>query len=331
MQSNQPLLTIAIPTYNRQHYLNILLSLLEPQSSAETRLELIISDNASTDDTETLVRQFIRNGMHCRYIRNESNLGADGNILQCFMEASGKYVWILGDDDVVASKAVTKILGYLETGEYDLVYINSFGFEEEYSFSQSSKLRQPTEFKDVKIFSSMINVFFTFISANLINKNRICEGVSPEFESLVGTNLVQLGWMYAALNRFQCGLYIHEKLVGGRSNNTGGYKLFQVFGPALKAITLHRLKDKALQRVIINGTLMRFWPVMLLGYKLSSQRFEIDAKPSEVLTLAFRKNIRFWIFVYPIFVTPFLFGRMWLLTTRFFCKLDEACGYVFTR
>ena len=42
---------------------------------------------------------------------------------------------------------------------------------------------------------------------------------------------MQLGWTYTELNRFSRGLYIRETLIGVQTSNTGGYKLFQVFGP----------------------------------------------------------------------------------------------------
>jgi abequosyltransferase len=49
--SAKPLLTIAIPTYNRAGYLKELLSILADQLKDEPRVELIISDNASPDET----------------------------------------------------------------------------------------------------------------------------------------------------------------------------------------------------------------------------------------------------------------------------------------
>ena len=52
----RPLLTIAIPTYNRSAFLSELLDCLLPQLLAEPRVELLISDNASPDDTLQLLR-----------------------------------------------------------------------------------------------------------------------------------------------------------------------------------------------------------------------------------------------------------------------------------
>src|ERR1035437_3875264 len=91
------LLTIAIPTFNREQHLATFLSALVPQLSGECRVELLISDNASPDDTREVVRSYVAQGIPIRYICSESNLGADRNILRCYEHATGKYLWICGD------------------------------------------------------------------------------------------------------------------------------------------------------------------------------------------------------------------------------------------
>ncbi len=106
MPPERPLLTIAIPTYNRSRYLAELLEVLQPQLSDELRVELLIADNASTDETPALCKRLIDGGLACRYIRNAANIGADANFLLCFSEARGKYVWLLGDDDIVLPGAL---------------------------------------------------------------------------------------------------------------------------------------------------------------------------------------------------------------------------------
>src|SRR5450432_824838 len=101
MRPDQPLLTIAIPTYNRGRNLSNLLGSLAPQLKDESRVELIVSDNGSTDDTAAVVRQAAARGLRLTSLRNASNLGFDGNFLQCFHKATGKYFWLFGDDDFI--------------------------------------------------------------------------------------------------------------------------------------------------------------------------------------------------------------------------------------
>ena len=88
----KPLLTIAIPTYNRAWCLKDLLSVLASQIKDEPRVELMISDNASPDGTPSLIQDFVAQGVRVRYLRNSENIGSDANFLQCFEQARGKYV-----------------------------------------------------------------------------------------------------------------------------------------------------------------------------------------------------------------------------------------------
>ena len=109
-QNTNPLLTIAVPTYNRAMYLKEFLSSIFDQLVAEPRVELIISDNASTDQTSEIVEDYSGRGLQIRYLRNESNTGMDANILQCFQQARGTYVWVFGDDDLILAGSMEKIL-----------------------------------------------------------------------------------------------------------------------------------------------------------------------------------------------------------------------------
>ena len=101
MQDNHPLLTIAIPTYNRDRYLEELLVCLGPQLKDRPEVQLLISDNASQDGTREMVETFQRQGLVVRYVRNAENIGPDGNFAQCFDLAEGKYFLLFGDDDLV--------------------------------------------------------------------------------------------------------------------------------------------------------------------------------------------------------------------------------------
>jgi hypothetical protein len=172
-----------------------------------------------------------------------------------------------------------------------------------------------------------IHVFVTFITGNIINKDTVLEAGPKAFSSLVGTGLVQLGWTFTALNQFARGLYIREKLVAVRANNTGGYKLFQVFGTTLATITRNWLESPNLGRIVINGTLQRFWPLMLLRYKKSPFAFVDEADPRSVLTPIFKDNLRYWVFAYPVIILPSVLSAVWVFVVRILNRLDKAVGF----
>jgi glycosyltransferase involved in cell wall biosynthesis len=323
----KPLLTIAIPTYNRAGCLKELLSVLAEQLKDEPRVELIISDNASPDETPSVVQDFVDRGLRVRYIRNAQNIGADANFLQCFEQARGKYVWLFSDDDLIVPGGLAKILIYCGVAEYDLIWVSAYSFGR-FNKPRSVKARRDAvEISDSRAYVKRIHVLFTFITGNIINKDTVLEAGPKAFSSLVGTALVQLGWTYTALNRFARGLYIREKLVAMRENNTGGYKLFQVFGPTLATITKDWLESANLGRIVMNGTLQRFWPLMLLRYKKSAIAFADETDPRAVLTPLFKDNIRYWVFAYPVIVLPSVLAAAWVSVTRIFNRLDKAAGF----
>jgi abequosyltransferase len=331
MQNNRPLLTISIPTYNRSFFLDELLSCLLDQCVSNPKIELLVSDNDSSDETPSIVKAYMDRGLEIRYLRNAANIGADRNFLQCFEKARGKYVWIIGDDDVVTPGAIGKIITYLEANEYNLVYVNSYAFDGSMSAKRVKPYRAPKVIKDAQVFARAVNIFFTFISGNIINKDHVMSFNQKELSSLVGTNLVQLGWTYAALNGYVRGLYISEELVGMRTNNTGGYMLSQVFGPNLMNITEDRLQDRTVAESILNRTLMRFLPAALLNLRKSPARFEKEQAPETILTPVFGSNFRYWLFVFPILRMPYVLASVWLVLIRVFNKLEKTLGSVLIR
>ncbi len=94
---NRPLFSIGIPTYNRSGLLRR--SLTSALNQTYDNVEIIVSDNASTDDTEYVVRE-IGDG-RVRYHRNESNLGMVSNFAKLVELAHGEYFSWLQDDDVL--------------------------------------------------------------------------------------------------------------------------------------------------------------------------------------------------------------------------------------
>lgn len=103
-------LSICIPTYNRVRYLKELLPSVLDQADAEG-VEVVVSDNASTDDTAEYLRAIKHPSL--RWWTNDVNIGGDRNFLKCVAEARGEYVWLFGDDDIMPAGAVKKVTDFL--------------------------------------------------------------------------------------------------------------------------------------------------------------------------------------------------------------------------
>jgi len=120
----QPLISFCIPTYNRAPFLAETLKSILAQAGPD--IEIVISDNASTDGTEALVADFKKNYSAVQYARNESNLGYDRNLLRAIGLARGEYIWLFGSDDLLKEGAIEAVRQKILNAPVrpTLVYIN---------------------------------------------------------------------------------------------------------------------------------------------------------------------------------------------------------------
>ncbi|MBW9117528.1 glycosyltransferase family 2 protein [Rhizobium cauense] len=106
-------LSICIPTYNREAYLRGMLEHCET-FEFDFPYEIVISDNASTDNTTQVVNEFIAKGMPIRYHRRTVNGGAYKNLASAFHHAVGEYTVYLADDDLLIADGVKATVAYLD-------------------------------------------------------------------------------------------------------------------------------------------------------------------------------------------------------------------------
>jgi hypothetical protein len=83
-----------IPTWNRASMLKR--CIMSALGQAFTDIEILVSDNASTDETPDVAKSF---GSRIRYVRRHTNLGMVGNWRQCLLESQGEWFILLSDDD----------------------------------------------------------------------------------------------------------------------------------------------------------------------------------------------------------------------------------------
>lgn len=117
MDSN-PLVTIAIPTYNRADgYLRGCIASALDQTYQN--IEIVVSDNCSTDDTSGLVGSFTDERL--RYIKHPENIGATNNFNFCLQEARGRYFLLLHDDDLIDNDIIECCINATKGEEYGLI------------------------------------------------------------------------------------------------------------------------------------------------------------------------------------------------------------------
>ena len=98
MNNNQPLVTIGIPTYNRADKF-LISSLKSALCQTYKNIEIIVSDNCSTDNTESIVKDLT--DPRVRYTKHPHNIGANNNFNYCIEQARGQYFLLLPADDLI--------------------------------------------------------------------------------------------------------------------------------------------------------------------------------------------------------------------------------------
>ena len=190
-----------------------------PKETLE-KMEIIFSDNCSTDDTEGVIRTAISEGFDCIYNKNRENLGMDGNFVTCFKMAKGKYVWLLGDDDPIIPEALVKIVEKL-SGEEDYGLVHIYKKER---FSEQEFLA----YHDKNDFVRTISYYTTLISSNIVRTKYVPE---IDFDKYMGTWFTLMPLYITALMKNENNLLVNFQSFEYAKDwkRNGGYNYFKVF------------------------------------------------------------------------------------------------------
>lgn len=182
--NDKPILTIAIPTFNGAGTISNMLDILLPQVTSD--VEVMIVDNCSTDETPKIIEDYRKNYPCIKYLRNEKNIGADGNFLKCMRLASGKYIHLLSDDDVMTEGTLKEILNFLKSSPLmGLVFLGTANFYSKYEGKE--KCVCPNELADKNIctndkkqFMVYAKHYWGFVSSFIISKEKFSHINNPE-------------------------------------------------------------------------------------------------------------------------------------------------------
>jgi glycosyltransferase involved in cell wall biosynthesis len=121
-RTNLPLLSICVPAYNGLPHL---IRLLEQLLGCENPdFEVVVSDDASTDGTWAYLASRSIDEARLRVHLNDQNLGMDRNFVTAVSLASGKFIWLCGQDDLIAPEGISYVLALLKMDDVDFIYMN---------------------------------------------------------------------------------------------------------------------------------------------------------------------------------------------------------------
>jgi len=254
--TSAPILTIAIPTFNRVDCLRLLLRSLELDPEFANGLaEVRIFDNASEDGTEDFCRSWVDRYKCTEYIRNSSNVGAINNVRKCFDSCRTEYLWIIGDDDVIRIGALTAILHILRTHSPELFYFRNGGFDLRPE-AEEIYLTEPVRslIVDSRRLCRLVNVHFTFLSTIIVkrsgNMRAFASGVAGFCQK---TQFPQLSWVLPGLVGNRNHVYVRQSLILARGASSGGYDLLHTFSTDLAGIVRSILPEDLADTLLRNA------------------------------------------------------------------------------
>ncbi len=109
----EPLVSIGIPTFNRADTLRR--AALSALAQTHSEVEVLISDNASTDATALVAEELCAQDARVRYMRADVNRGPTANFNLLFAEVRGEYAMMLSDDDWLKPNYVERCLQTLRS------------------------------------------------------------------------------------------------------------------------------------------------------------------------------------------------------------------------
>ena len=303
-------LSICIPAYHRAEYLPMLLDSIIAQTGYGCELEVVISDNASTDDTPFIADCYRERFTHFVYHRAETNQGADRNFLKVVEVATGDFCWLMGSDDVLEPGGVAAVEQALQEqpdAAGILVRNNSYDIDMQHRIpieGSGSAFDRTTVLEGAETVFAAIGAHFGYISANIVNRNVWQQAVATSPVADYFNAWVHVYVMGRMLTIRPKWIYLAKACVGWRCGNDsflaeGMFKRLQIdlvgydevvmalYGAdsAIRRDTLRRILPHARHRVLhskvhgISADFFRKTFMLLLHYYGTSPRFWITCAP----------------------------------------------------
>jgi abequosyltransferase len=314
-------LSICIPTYNRKDCLKDLLESILSQADCPMPVEICISDDASSDDTETLVREYQETYPHIAYYRFPSNVGLDCNLLKSVALAHGHYCWLMGNDDKLEQGAVTLVTKLVkEYKEPTVLNVNGWQYDNQLKERLHDRVKKGLKksilqtdqlFDNLEDILSLFGDSFGFLGDNVFKSALWNEVVSSsDLNRYKGSCYIHLAVLLMMLQQSPRFLYIHQHCVGFRGNNDGFLEILgQLRRLKLDVVGYNQVAEGVFSR---KSRLYKMWMSRIVKVHIRSRVLGIKLSPSgksmreaASLTYNYFANLpAFWVYIFPILLVP---------------------------
>lgn len=301
-------LSICIPTYNHGKYIPKLLDSIIHQCCEN--IEIVVSDNASTDNTEEIILRYKKDFPHFTYFRWNENRGFDANAIKVLELAKGRYCWIIGSDDWIELGAIEKILETLRTEPLPTgitVEVNTYTIDEKLYESPNVSGEAIKLYGSSEIYSfRQIGYRFGFISAHIFDRSKVM--------GIVGHK--QLHYNYYVVHQLLTWLvkensdwiFYDSPLIAWRSGNDsitnkqGHYKRFSVdLNSYMENVALVFGDNSKIYKSFVDTQLMDCIKGHLFHKMYTINRIRIKIRALSCLYM----HSAFWLKVFPIYFIPY--------------------------
>jgi len=224
----QPLLSICIPSYNRGAFLpdlfeSILRGVAElPSAVADYGVEVVVSDNGSTDDTAKQVATFT-DRLAISYVLQPENIGPDRNFLAVVDAAHGRFCWLMGSDDVLEPGGLFHVLDALT--RWDVAGLSVNYARRSFDLAEIRPVRPPVAYDHDVVVEGAETIYCDFVghwgylSGHVVRRDlwrAVCATGEPLSFLNAYVHVLVMGRMAERLPRWG---YVHRICVGWRGRN----------------------------------------------------------------------------------------------------------------
>ncbi len=326
-----PLLSICIPSYNRAALLGELLDRVASNLAGDLAdvVEVVVSDNASPDETEMvaarhapLIKRFV-------YIRQQENIGSDRNFLACVAAASGTFCWLMGDDDLPEPGGIARVVQVIRdrpgiAGLSVDRFARSFDLQTRRSEDALSGFEETTLLHGAEEVFTRLTEYIAYMSAQVFDRRLWMDvaGSAPVEKFL---NAYIHMYMFAnMLKRNPQWLVLKERLVTWRADNdsfmaSGRYRRLEIDVVGFEEIARACFGKGSVAYAKIRDTVasqnlrMHITAARLEG----SWNKEMQARTRKLAMRYYAQSARFWIVTAPFLLMPAQLSPVLRLAQRF--------------
>ncbi len=306
-----PLLSIAIPTYNRPQKLRKCLLSIINQISEE--VEIVVTDNSDNNESYFVIKELIdKSGVNINYYHNEVNIGLDGNFYEGVKRSNGIYVHWLSDDDELMPNILSTLLCFIAKikDTKSFVFLNSIGFEEKDNErlwkTPWLKLNGKECFDDVENALNEIGSDMTFVSSYCFHRESWINVSAPSKH--FGTNLYLTYTLMAFLGKYRSMFFIRTPIIAHRHDYTGNFHLLRPFTIELQKALVNYSSECGLDKKklikVYNNILSKLVFELIVGIKCNYfiPKGKINYM-SDVVFPCWRRKA-FWFKLFPAILLP---------------------------